>query len=801
MFRINLITTIRHLLKNRGLSVINIFGLSISVAVCVLAYVFVRTEFSYDNFHKKADNIFRLTNHIKPKERQNWYNTLHPHELAKQIKDDIPEVVNSTAMLVSASWVEYNQKQFRQRVAFGDRSFFEMFDFKFITGTPDIGENSINNIVITRKYADKLVKAGKYEELMGQSLKLLNSPGNLFTIVGIIEDIPKNSTIKFDIILGFEYQKGFGESNNDFGNSFIYLELNNEKESAKVANILTKNLKKYYGELYGHYVKNGYISDDINNTAFHLQPFRDIYLSEDTRYSAYTKKGDKDQSYIIITISVLVLILACINYIMLSVGVAMKRFKEIAVKKVFGCKRKWILNQFVVECGFTVLVSILIGLLLSELLLPVFNSFTMQSLELNILSDYLAILFLISLFVVIVLVISIPGVYISKQNPVLIFRNQTKMGSKLRIAKSFMIVQFTLSLILIISSAFIVKQTNYMRNKDVGFNTDQVVVMTIPFDMPRSDMKRMRDRIKRLPSVLNIAGSDRNFVWGSSTTNVEDKKGKERQVRMIKVEPEYFETLGINILQGRNFILNEKNPNLPEVVINEKFAKVMGMSQPLDEAITLWRKDVKIVGVVKDFHFDSMRDNIEPLAFITWRGFNKIRYYFIKLKANKISESLSSIESVWRDFDSKRDFKFSFLDENLDEQYKNEEIGAKVIGSMSAIALLISSLGLLGLTMLLLAQKFKEIGVRKVNGASTKQILLMINREFTKYLLVACFISIPVTYFGLSVWLEQFAYKTPLSIWLFILCSIVLYSVVLVTVSYKSLKAARQNPVYVLRYE
>jgi putative ABC transport system permease protein len=803
MFKSNLLTSFRHLLNNKGLSVINIFGLSVSIAICLLSYLFISYEYSHDDFHKKGDRIYQVINKLKFNDSPIYYNPLQKYELAENLKRDIPEIEHAAGFRYCGAWLEFGDKKFHENIAFTDSSFFDIFTYEFLIGSEKTALKNENDMYITQEFADKLISGNSisdYSNLIGQSVIFSDMKDRALTIAGILKNLPKNSSLTFDLVIPYKYSRYYSQSNNDFGNTSIYVCLDNAENKGKVEKIASNNIKKYYSKHYEKFTADGVMSDLSKDFTVELLNYKDKYLSDKITWSAYSEKGDKKRSSILAYISILVLFLACINYIMLSVGISMKRFKEIAVRKVFGSKRRAIILQFVTETSVTVFISIAIGLVISELCLPFFNNLTGYSLDFKIYTDFYAYSFLIILFAIIVCIISIPAVYISKQNPVSIFRHNTKMGSRLGMAKSFIVIQFTLSLILIIASVFIVKQIDYMKSRDVGFNTNNLISVGIPSDFKLSKAESLQNRFRSLNGVLNVGGSDRNFVMGSSSSTAFVDTTK-IQSRLLRIDTSYLNSLGITLLKGRNLRETDNRDSITAMIVNETFARNAGLDNPVGHLVKFWSSNVKIVGLVKDFNFDSMHRSIEPLICFNGNTMNSINHLFVKIKEGKTSATIEEMKNIWREFEGERELEYSFLGDNLRKQYKNEERISKMVTTISILALMISVFGLIGLTMLLLMQKIKEIGIRKINGASTWQILYIINKEFSLYLLIASVIAIPTVYYGVSKWLEEFAYKTPMHWWIFLLCLLALGSIVIITISYKSVRAAMSNPVIAIKYE
>ncbi|MGB5989308.1 MAG: ABC transporter permease, partial [Marinifilaceae bacterium] len=785
--------------KNKGLSAINIFGLSISIAICLLSYLFISFEYSHDDFHKDGDRVFQVINKTNFTKYGTQYNANQKRSSVEILKRDMPTVEEATAYHTFKDWVTCDNKKFKQNICFIDSSFFKIFSFETLIGKKCTSAGDINNTVITKEFADKLLKDNSfsdYSKLIGKSIQFSKHDNINLTIVGIFKAFPKNSMLHFDMTANHIHSKYY-HYNWDFGNTNLFVKLKHKEDKIvfeKKSDILTKTI---YAYLFDAYVKGGYIENDSKNIATYLVNINDIYFSDIVPNNLFYNKGDKKRISILRNISIIVLILACINYVMLSVGLSIKRFKEIAIKKVFGSKRSSLIVQFVTESGITVLISLILGIVISELALPFFNDLIGYQLEYNLYSDVKAYLFMILVFIFIVSIISLPAIYISKQKPVSIFRKDTKMGTRLGVAKSFILVQFCLSLILIISSSFINKQIVFMKNLELGFNVDNIIKVNIPSDFAYK--ASIKDRMLSVDGVKNVSVSTGNLtsigvpsVCSCDSINVNSGN--------MLIDTSFIKTMDIDLLYGRNLRETDNKDALNTVIVNQAFAKGLGVDNPVGMSIKMWQMNMDIVGLVKDFHFDSMQHSIFPLVLLSGIP-DTYTYCFVKIKAGTLSSTINKIKNKWAELDGEREMEYSFLDDSIESQYKNEERTGNIISTVTVIALFISLLGLLGLTMLLLMQKIKEIGIRKINGATTKDILIMINKEFAKYLLIAALVAIPVSYYGLTEWLENFANKTPLSWWIFIASFFSLGIIVIATISYRSVKASLNNPIDAIKYE
>jgi putative ABC transport system permease protein len=535
---------------------------------------------------------------------------------------------------------------------------------------------------------------------------------------------------------------------------------------------------------------------------FILQPLTDIYLNEEID-SEYESHGNVKYAYVLSTIAILVLVISCINYIMLNTGRTIQRIREVGMRKVLGAGSGHIANQFLTEAFLNTLFSLLLAILLAGFLLPVFNKLSQRELDMLLLEPAM-IVFTISLILAISLIIGIaPAVNVNRLQPQEIFQSKLRYrGSKY--SSVFVVIQYAMSIGLIVSTFIILRQLHFMRDKNTGFNRENVVVLSLPDEFTDTQINRLKNRLVSYANIKQVSGSDRNFVTGSSSNIVKREDGQTVQVRYLRVDPDYIETLEIPLIQGRNLSWNVASDTFSAVLVNEKFVKEMLWENPVGMKVPEEENDEKnptVVGVVKDFHFDSMQDDIMPLVMHMDPNMNSIWNLFVRINGSNTAGSIEEITRSWKEVAPDRPLNYTFLDESLAEQYNNEGRWSKIIGYGAGFSILISSLGLLGLTLLIVTRKTKEIGIRKVNGADFRDILLMIFRAFLTWILIGFAFAIPVSLFTMRQWLQNFAYKTTIGIWPFIIAGAIAIILAILTVGWQTYKAATKNPVEALRYE
>lgn len=805
MLKNNFKLAFRNLIKNKYHSLINILGLSFGIACSTIIYLYVQHELSFNKFHEKKENLHKL---IYSFETITWgvnKSSLNDYEVSQQIAKTIPSIDKLTAYRAAWGWLRNDEKRFQEQIAMVDQPFFEMFSFSFLAGDEATALKELNNIVITETVAKKFFgdTIQSYDEVLGRLIELPQREPNKFKITGVTKDIPTYSTLQFDVAINYNNSKYYPHSNNVFGNSGVYILLNKEASVSEITKVLNGNVKNYYGKLIESMIQMGYMEDKQGVFQFELQPLHEIYFnSEDT--SSYQISGDKNSVYILSLIAFLILVIACVNYIMLTIGNSMNRMKEIGVLKILGARRKQIMRNFIAESFILILLSVFFGLVIAEQLLPEFNRMAHKSLEFNIYEKAENYIFLIMvMFSIVVVASTYMSIFLLKhKQPLQILKLKNLFGNKYTFARSFVILQYFITISLLISTTIIIKQIKFMQQKDVGFNDEDLIVLETPFSERKQNQLKLK--LKEYPEILNASLSDRNFIWGSSSYPTNNKLGEKVNLRMVRIDAEYIETLQIDLIEGRSFDDNLASDSLG-IIVNETLVKTLDIKEPIGHIIKLEVPDdepsLKVIGVMKDYHYDAMNKEIEPLFLYNKFPWNSNTAMFVKIDNSKKKEALDKVREAWNEIVPEFDFEYSYLDENLRNQYQKEEKWSKITGYATIIAIFLSCLGLIGLTSLMVSKKTKEIGIRKVNGAGTSQILIMLNKTYLKWVLIAYIIASPVVYYAASKWLQGFAYKTTISWWIFGIAGVASILIAISTVSYQCWVAARKNPVDSLKYE
>ena len=804
MFKNYLKSAFRNHIKSKWNSLINIFSLAIGIACCILIYVFVSHEFSFDQFHENGENIHQIYYEVITGENDIHTSGLQPHSLINELHQNFDAVIKATSFQRTSALVEFEEKQFNEDFAKVDSTFLSIFSFPLIVGNKEKALLSHDQIVITKRTAEKYFNDlnGDYSQVVGKTISIYNWSNKKkdYIITGILESLPKNSSLQFDMLMLKEGNDFYSRSNNIFGELSVFALLNNKHKPEDVRNSLAPLVDKLFGKTLKELRQKGVIKDSDDCFVFKIQPLADVYFNTEIQ-SRYEDQSKKTYSYILIGIGLLIITLACINFINLSIGQSLHKTLEIGIRKVLGAGKKQIIIQYSIEKTILIILALIAGYTLSELLLPMFNQLAQKELTISIFDNFGVPVFLFSVLIISSLFAAgIPSLVLSKINPNGVFKTISKLGGRNRVNSVLIIVQFFLSIVLLTSAFIMSQQISYMQTKDLGFDKDQVVV--IPIVKEFSDI--YKNKIKNYPEILNATGCDRNFSSGSSTRIFYTKNEKPVQVTIIRVEEDYINTLGINLLQGRNFSKEFPADKLNSILVNHTFVEEFELESPIGETINghKFKEEIpKIVGVINDFHYWSLRSKIPPIMLHMTREINGPWGLLVKIKSGNIQETISLLENTWKKTIPNRDFTYSFFDDDLNARYLNEQRWQKITGISTIFAFIISCLGLLGLALIITNTRTKEIGIRKVLGASIVTVVAILNKDITKWILIANTLALPATWYIMNKWLGNYEYQIDIDWWVFIFTGIASLAIALLTVSFQTLRAALANPVKALKYE
>ncbi|MCB0291728.1 MAG: ABC transporter permease [Calditrichaeota bacterium] len=816
MFQNYLKITFRNMLKHKGYSLINIAGLAIGMACCVLILLYVQHELSYDRYHKQAENIYRLERDIFFQGHRSMIPvTAHPYGPA--LESDFPEVAAAIRIWPSdTDYLDQNQQYNRGNFIYADADVLNVFDWKMRLGDRSTCLEAPFTIVITEALAARYFPEG---DPLGKVLTMQWGKDYDFKVTGVIEDIPDNSHFKFDAIASYAtlYSIRDEETMSTWfsNNIFTYVLL---KEGAS-PNALTAKLPAWMEKYMGNTARDlmGPEVDITDIITLKLKPLTDIHLYSQLEHEI-EPNGDITMVYVLSGIALLILLIACINFMNLATARSMSRAKEVGLRKVVGAPRSRLILQFLGESVVMALIALLLAVILIEALLPTFNYLTGKALAIPYRENPLAVLGFIAIALVVgIFAGSYPAFFLSGFQPITVLKGHLRShprGGLLR--KVLVVTQFAISIALIICTIGVMNQLHYLRAKKLGFDKEHVVVIEIndaTLRYPRSEA--LLQSLAQSPAVLSVAAADE--VPGnrrySDTMFHKDNSGValEDMINLMyyQVSHDYIPTLGMEMAAGRNFSHDFPADTLGGYIINEAAVREIGWASPEDavgrdfgkvtEINPLTFGEGKIIGVVKDFHFKSLRQEIEPLVLeLNPRAKRNI---FVRIRPENIPATLAFLEQKTEEFSPTYPFTYFFQDEYFDSLYRSEDRLQEIFGYFTFLAIFIACLGLFGLASFTAEQRTREIGVRKVLGAGLGSIAGLLSREFLKWVLLANLIAWPVAWYLMRGWLENFAYRTELG-WLpFVLAGAAALLIALLTVSYQAVKAGLVDPVKALRYE
>jgi len=790
MFKNYLKTAIRNLTRHKGYSLINIAGFAIGIACCILILLWVQDEMSFDRFHENLDSLHRVVEEQHYSDGTIFPIARTPYPVGPALVADYPEIVNFTRF--TPFWrtlLEYGDISLYERgFAFADPSLLEMFSFPLLKGDAKTALSETNAVLISEDMAEKYFGA---EDPIGRVITMDNSVD--FQVSGVFANIPPNSHLRFDFLGQFDTfvkLSGWGEqwNNNSY---YTYVQLTKDAHHQDVTPKIYEYLTNIYPE---------------SGTKFLLQPVKDIHLRSDFAIDLGGKSENRIKYvYMFSLIAVFVLLIACMNFVNLTTARASHRSLEIGMRKVVGANRVNLIRQFLGESVLISFLSLLIAVGLVLLALPAFGSISGKELSLAAFNIGLLAAGLIGIGLVTgILSGSYPAFLLSAIKPVRVFKGALRIGSKNSAFRKILVTcQFSLSIALIIGTFVVYRQLDFMQKKNLGYNQEHIVYFAERGAF-WENYDAFKIELQRNPDIVGITAASSiptHTVTSTSGVGWEGKDpGFEVLFTQFNVDYDYFETFEMEMAQGRSFSKDFPADVTEAFILNETGARLTGMEDPIGKEFTLWNKSGPIVGVVKDYHFKSLHAKIEPLVLRMFhRNWN--RYVIIRVKSDGITETLKAVEDTYKKCHPGYPFEFQFLDEALNALYSSEMQTGKVFRYFMFLAIFISCLGLFGLASFMADQRTKEIGIRKVLGASVSGIFLMLLKEFVKWVLLASAISWPLAYFVMDRWLKNFAYRTDIALWIFLVSGILGLAVAAATVTYQSLKASVANPADSLRYE
>lgn len=794
----------RNLWKRKAFTLLNIIGLSIAFTVAILLSMTATFELSYDKFHTDVDRIYQVFN-IEQTPKGAEVSFTHATPFAPTLREEVPGIELISRYLEENGLASYEEKDFNVDIAFVDTDFFSLFSFPELKGNTKNALFTKSNIVMTEK---SVLKMFGNLEVLGKTITLLiGGKEEPFTVAAILKDNAPQSSLKFDVAIHYENSNGYKSKISDWGNK-------NHEVYAK----LQENISVTQFEESTRAFSNLHYADEIENAKRDGAKqgkngqYNEIQLSQLTNKNfVHIKNGEviikKTYPYLILSISLLILFIASVNFINMSIGTSVKRLREIGVRKTLGAQKVELFLQFWSESIFVFLSSIIIGILVASMLLKPFKIlFKTKASFASITTPSIIIWAIISFLIITLLAGGYPAYLLSKLGTLQSLKGALNAINKNRLRDFLMVFQFSIAILLMSGSLVLWKQIDYMRNKDLGYNKEQVISFSLNGKKDnRKAVSLLRNELTNIPEIVSISASNNNFGLGkdgSGYTSVLGFDYKERGVKtnMLVVDYDYLQTLDLSLVSGRTFDRKHANDSL-SVVINESMAKELGEKDPIHKTFTFDDSTkYTIIGVVKDYHFQKLNKEIEPITFFMSGDWN-LYYAYVKIKPGDMTTSLSLVEKAWKKVEPNAEFLGSFLNENLDRAIQKERIMTTIITTGSIIAIVLSCIGIFAISLLLIAQRTKEIGVRKVVGASVFSLTLMLSKDFIKLVGIAFILITPVSWWLLNNWLQGYSYRIDLNLWFFLAAGILATLIAFITISVQTIKAAVANPVKSLRTE
>jgi putative ABC transport system permease protein len=801
--------TVRNIKKHRIFSLINIIGLAVSLAFFILLISYVRDEWSYDRFHAKAPRIYMTTVEML----NNPPAAVSSPILAEPLQAEFPEIVRAVRYWCTSQAVKSGGIIQNQDLALADPGFFSLFDFPFLSGRLEKAVDAPNHVVLTEESASRFFgRANPVGKVL--SISMGNQPHD-FMVTGVLKRIPDNSSIQFDLLVSFEHVSDiFGEN---FTGGLIdtpffhttFLELHPESSSHDLETKLPGFVEKYYGENFRKFKM------DSKSLNLGLCRFQDFHLGA---IESPSLKGHSRPlySWILFGIALVVLLLACSNYMNLSLGLSSLRLKEIGARKVIGAGKVHLIRQFINESLLLSFLAVALGALLAILAFPRFNHYTGKVLSLDFLLNFPSIAILLGLLLLTGLISGgYPAVILSGLKITDIFSGKLRMGGKNNLTRTLLIFQFTLTIFLVAGSLVMIKQIDYLTREDMGFDYQNLIaVPTYSFwNHDKSGdraLEAFQRELEKHPEILGVAGTS-GYGTPMGYSNVTGYEFQDSLVTVAhkRVDYGFLEVLKIPLLQGRNFSREYSSDIEDAVIVNQTLVHRFGLENPVGKSFSEFAKDTRpagykyaprIIGVIQDFHFASLHQEIGPMM-LNMRPEGPWMYILVRLRPGNPATALAAMQKIWKETNPDRPFSPVFLDDVLRSQYKRERNWSGIMRFSTAFAMLIAGLGLFGLTALTVSRRTKEIGIRKVLGATVPAVLAIISREFVVLILCANAAAWPLAYWADSKWLQSFAYRTAIALWIFPLAGTIVLCFGLIIVYSQAVRACLQDPVNALRYE
>lgn len=815
MLRNYLTVALRTFRKNAGYTFINVSGLAIGMACCLLILLLIRHEWSFDAFHEHADRIYRTYVTSEQPDGEQSVQAMMAIGFTENLLAAYPQIEAATRVVGAGQDLTVNNRTYLRELMQADPAFFEIFSFPVLAGDPGTALAGMDRMILTAETTSLLFPNHTgYGDVLGESVTIERGPETYaFTVTAVVANMPPNSSLLFDAMISFDnHERIHLGGNNWSGRTSTYVLLPEDLDASTLEAQFSPFTNVAFARYRDRLLNFNMLADREDALQLKLQPLRELHLSPEVWTPYEVMPHNPLYSYILGGIGLLVLLIACINFMTLSVGRSTSRAREVGMRKALGAVRGQLMRQFWGEAFILSSLALLLGFILASLALPAFNQLTQQDLSLDTLHGFELGLAVIVLMVVVGLVAGgYPAVVLSRFHPSVVFRGVLSMRSNHWLTRSLVVLQYTISIGLIVSTIIMTQQLTFLLEQDLGFEDDGVVAVQtrqVNQDAMPALLERFRTRLVPQEGIVALAGAELTFTRGSNREIWEDASGQRHAAYHFAVDYNYLDVMGIELIAGRFFSEELATDRTHGIVVNEAFARDFGVTpeEMVGTAIDNWITWVfddtpHVLGVVRDFNYRSLHEEVPPVAMHMHPNREFMGAMLIRIHPENVNQSLGLIEAAWADLLPDEPFNYSFVDEDMDRLYQTEERWSHIVQYASLFAIAIACLGLLGLSTLTVAKRTKEIGIRKVLGASVPRIVSLVALEFVKLVIFANVLAWPLAYWGMREWLTGFAYQIGISPWVFLSAGLAAVLVALGTISYQTIRAATANPVQALRYE
>ncbi len=796
MFQNYLRIAYRNLLRRKTFSLINIVGLSIGLACCLLIALYTKDELSYDRFHANRDNLFRLTCEVREQQNQGIVRKMGIASMIQgpAFKEGIPEIQEFVRIRERESLVKFGANTFNNKVSWVDSNFFSVFSFPLLSGDPNTVLSDFHSIVVSEEAAQKYFGT---TNAVGKFLEIdLRGKLETFVVTGVAKNPPQNSSVKFSLLVPFGYFEKLDPDPNWLMLSYSsYLLL---RPNANVEEI-TKAMQRIYSAKAEREIANERKHGWQGSFTWGMQPIADIHLASHFQPEGTSDLSNPLYSSVLAGIALAILLIACINFVNLTIAQTLRRSKEIGIRKVVGGRRSQLFWQFLTESFLQTGIAFALAVGIAELVLPAFNEVANKHLSLSYLLDATLVFAFFGLYVLTALGSGIyPALLISGFKPAQTLFQRSQFVQKGAVGKGLVIVQFALTTSLFIGTLVVYRQFDFLTTKNLGYNDKNLLVLNVPQGENLARMSVFKSEFSKAMGVISVAPRT-DIQFGT----IAKANGKEVEIVYEHIDHDFIPTMGVELAKGRNFSADLPSDSNNTVLVNEAFVRSVGWTEPIGKTIDFLngrQRTITIAGVIKDYHFESLKGVIKPQVFI-YGSELPFGQFLLRVSPQNVSRTIASVEKIYRELVPLHPFEYRFQDDVNYNTYKLEAHWKSIITIASVFTFVISVIGLLGLTLLATEQRTKEIGIRKVLGASVASIIGLLSKDFLKLVVVAIVIATPLAYWAAVKWLQDFAFRIDLGVSVFVLAGALAILIAFATVASQAWRAARANPVNALRSE